>query len=394
VRSSAGSLVVLASLAFIGLGLPDGVLGVAWPSMRVTFGLSLDALGALLVSFTSGYVASSFAGGRLTAALGLGLLLALSCLATGVAFLGYVAAWTWWAVVACGTLAGAGAGGIDAGINAYAALNHGPRMLNWLHACYGVGAVAGPVLMTSILASGLGWQRGYLMVAAAQVALAAGFASTIRRWPRADSQGDRTTAAARLQETLALRVTWMGIGLFVLYTGIEAATGVWAFTVLTERRALDMMSAGTWTALYWSGLTAGRLLGAAAAAVVPVRMLVRAATLVLGTGLLLFASAEPARLYLAGLVLAGIGAGPVFPSLIASTPARVGYAHASNAVGFQIAAAAIGQSVVPWIAGAIGDSFGLAALAWTLPVGAAGVIVLHEWMIREGHAQRDRTRRR
>ena len=152
-RLGPSALTGLASLAFVSLGLPDGLLGVAWPSMRADFGLPLDALGVLLAAFTSGYVSASFAGGRLLARLGLGALLAVSCFLTGLSLLGYALAPAWGMVVALALVAGLGAGGIDTGINTYAAERHGPGMLNWLHACYGIGAAGGPAIMTAVLAT-------------------------------------------------------------------------------------------------------------------------------------------------------------------------------------------------------------------------------------------------
>ena len=184
----------MASLAFVALGLPDGLLGVAWPSIRRDFGLQLDALGGLLVSFTSGYVVSSAVGGRLVSELGLARLLAASCLTTAASLVGYALAADWWLVVLFGVSAGAGAGGIDTGINTYAATHHGPRMLNWLHACYGVGAAMGPAIMTVVFAAHLSWRWGYVGVVVAQLALAAVVAGSRRAWPsdprRAGETGD------------------------------------------------------------------------------------------------------------------------------------------------------------------------------------------------------------
>lgn len=377
------ALAVLASLAFAGLGLPDGLLGVAWPSIRATFGLPLDALGALLVSFTAGYVVSSFSGGRLVDGLGLGRLLTLSCLATGGSLIGYATVPSWWMVVGLASLAGVGAGGIDTGINTYAATHYGPRMLNWLHACYGVGAASGPAIMTAIFAANLSWHRGYWVVGVAQLALATAFAATVRVWPQVDAgPTSDAPAPASIGETLRLPVARLGIMLFLVYTGLELAVGSWAFTLLTEGRGVAPMTAGGWASLYWGGLTTGRLLGAALATRIGLTSLLRGSVVVLAGGLaLLFLGISP-RADLAGLVIAGVAAGPMFPSLIAATPSRVGERHAANAVGFQIAAAALGQALLPSGVGLIGDSFGLSALAGGLVLLAVAVVLINEWLTR------------
>ena len=175
-------LAVLAFLAYISLGLPDGLLGVAWPSMRRDFSLSHDSLGPLFIAFTVGYLSSSFFAGRLMARLQLGMLLALSTLVAGAALVGYGIAPSWWAVVALGVAAGVGGGGIDGALNIYVAANHGERMMQWLHAVYGVGAMLGPVIMTLAIGSLGSWRWGYVVVGALELSLAGCFAMTASRW--------------------------------------------------------------------------------------------------------------------------------------------------------------------------------------------------------------------
>ncbi|HXW05721.1 MAG TPA: MFS transporter [Vicinamibacterales bacterium] len=378
---SAWALPALASVAFIGLGLPDGLLGVAWPSIRDGFELPLDALGALLISFTAGYVVSSFSGGYLVRGMGLGALLAASCLATAASLFGYTAAPAWWVMVALASVAGAGAGGIDTGINTYAATHHGPRMLNWLHACYGVGAASGPAIMIAVFAAQLPWQRGYQLVAAAQVALGLAFLATLHAWPAATRDGKtgaRVGPPVSILETLGLPVARWSIALFVLYTGVELSVGSWAYTVLTEARAVEPMSAAAWTSAYWAALTAGRLLGAALVVRVGIVPLLRISTALVAAGLAVFGFGWS----LAGLVLAGTAAGPIFPSLIAVTPARVGARHAANAVGFQVAGAALGQAVVPSMLGVLADTFGFGVFLFTLAVLSTSLMLVHERVIR------------
>jgi fucose permease len=381
IRSRAG-LAALAGFAFVGLGLPDGLVGVAWPSMRATFAQPLDALGALLVSFTAGYVASSFASGRSLRVLGMGGLLAASCGATGLSLLGYAASSSWWVVVALALVAGLGAGGIDAGVNTYAATRHGPRLLNVLHACWGIGAAGGPAIMTAVLASHRPWQAGYVVVGAAQIVLGCAFVGTRRAWSAPGGPADDAAprAAPSIAETLRRRAARLGVLLFVCYTGLELGVGAWAFTVLTEGRGTSPTLAGTWAALYWVGLTGGRLLGAALVPRLGPRMLLRSAMGLLAGGLALFAAAVAPWLDLAGLVIAGAAAGPVFPTLIAQTPVRLGAGHAANAVGFQIAAAALGQALWPSMLGVLGAALGLEALAGGLVALSLVVLGINEWM--------------
>lgn len=187
----------LAFLGFASLGLPDGAIGVAWPRIRESFDLPLDALG-LLAASVSGYAFSSFCAGALLARIRIGALLALSCAATGARLLGYWAAPSGSAMVALGVVAGLGAGAIDVGINSFAATQLPPRMRHWLHAAYGLGTSAGPALMTRSLMSNAGWRGGYLVLGAIQLALAKGFAATMRRWPAPEAAAARAGAAEGL----------------------------------------------------------------------------------------------------------------------------------------------------------------------------------------------------
>ncbi|HEX5053677.1 MAG TPA: MFS transporter [Planctomycetota bacterium] len=374
-RSVPAARVALASLAFLALGLPDGLLGVAWPAMRTHFGLPLDALGPLLVTFAGGYVAASSAGGRLLAVLGVGRLLALSCAATALSLVGYAGAGAFWMVVVLGLVAGAGAGGIDAGINIYAAAQHGPRMLNWLHACYGIGATGGPLILTAVLTTRGSWREGYVIVGAAQFGLASVFAATLWLWPPVNrAGGGRGGECAPLRATLGLPAARRGIALFFCYTGLELAVGTLLFTLLTEGRGRTMAAAGAAVASYWAALTGGRLIGAALASRTEPAVLVRVCltTLTLGLGALLTNWSSTADLV--GLVLAGFGAGPVFPTLVATTAARVGGPHAGNAIGLQVAAAVLGQATLPSLLAVLGRRAGLEAL--TLGLTTLGVLVV------------------
>jgi fucose permease len=375
------ALLGLCYAAFVGLGLPDGLLGVAWPSIRASFGLRLDALGALLALSTTGYVAASFASGRALARMGLGSLLALSCFATGGSLLGYAVAPQWSVMLGCAVVAGLGAGAIDAGLNTYVATHHGARTLNWLHACWGVGAASGPALMTRVLMQGRPWPVGYGLVAAGQLALALCFAATRARWPASDVSSGGVASAGRavpFAETLRLRAARLGIALFLVYTGLEAAVGAWAFSLLTEARGLSMESAGAAVSAYFAALTLGRLVfGALVGAASPGALLRAALAAVVVCAGLLTLELGP-RASLAALAGLGLACGPVFPSLIAATPGRVGPDHAANAVGFQVAAAAMGQSLLPAAVGFGAARVGLAIVPPALVSAALLLFALHE----------------
>ena len=182
------ALILLAYVAFIALGLPDGLLGVGWPSIRGDFGIPLDALGMLLITGTSGYLISSFFSGQLIARLGVGRLLAFSCALTGAALIGNTLAPSWWMMVALGVFSGLGAGAIDAGLNTYVAANFGARLMQWLHASYGIGVTLSPLIMTVALSTLHSWRSGYHIVGITQLVLSGCFMLTLPLWHKQEQQ--------------------------------------------------------------------------------------------------------------------------------------------------------------------------------------------------------------
>lgn len=373
------TLIGLAYLSFVTLGLPDGLNGVAWPSIRAYFGLPVGALGSLLMMFTAGYLASSFGSGRMLALMSLGSLLALSCLATAISLVGYALAPFWWVMVALAVIAGLGAGAIDAGLNTFAATRYSARMVNWLHACYGVGAAGSPVIMTNFLAAHHPWQRGYAIVGMWQLVLAICFGLTRRWWPgtaASDGLSSKQVVRAPNTSTLKLRVTWLSISVFFLYTGIEAAAGTWAYSLFTESRGVPMMTAGLWVSIYWGALTAGRLLAGIVVGFVQTDNLLRVCVAGIAVGAALFWLNLTGVFSFVGLALMGLACAPVFPSLIATTPTRLGPSHTSNGVGFQIAAAVLGQSLLPATIGVLAGRFGLEIIGPALLVAAVVLLAL------------------
>ena len=363
---------LLASLAFVSLGLPDGLLGVAWPSIRGSFGLELDAVGALLVATTLGYVSSSFSSGRISGILTVGTLVGASCALTGLALLGYATVTSWPVLVGLGVCLGLGAGAVDAVLNTYAATRNGHGMLNWLHACYGIGAAAGPLLMTAILARSLPWQRGYLLVAAGQLVLAIAFIGTAGSWTSSHSSAE-PRAAVPIASTLRVRSAQLGILVFLFYAGVEASVGLWTYTLLVEGRGFTAAAAALIVSLFWGGLTCGRLLAAAVAGRLPAGRLLPLCLALVLTGTLLLLAGGSTLLCAAGVALAGTACGPIFPTLIATTPARVGSAHAGNAVGFQVAAAAAGMAFLPAVVGALAAATSVALIAATFVIFAVAL---------------------
>jgi fucose permease len=383
-------LFVLAYAGFISIGLPDGLIGVAWPSIRGTFKLPVDALGVLLMTFTAGYLISSFSSGRMLTKFSLGALLSLSCLATAASLLGYALAPGWPVMVSFGALSGLGAGAIDAGLNTFAATRFSSRTINWLHASYGVGTTSGPLLMTGVMGAGLTWRWGYAIVGLGQLALAFCFALSRRSWEVGNDSAERPvehSTTASINNTLRLPAVWLSIAVFFLYAGVEAAAGAWSYTLFTESRGVPMGTAGAWVSLYWGAFTIGRIVSGLAADKIPAKRLLRFSIAGMALGAVLLWLNLTAYSGFAGLVFMGIAAAPIFPTLIATTPGRIGEIHTSNSVGFQIAAAALGLSLLPALVGLSAEEFGLESVGPVLFSSSILLFAAYELLILVGRAR-------
>lgn len=384
-------ILAIAFASYILLGLPNGLLGVAWPSIRQSFSLSLDALGTLLAAVTVGYIISSFNNGRLIAWRGEVTLLVTSSLLMGAGMLGYVLAPNWWTMVAFGLLLGLGSGTVDAGLNTYVAKHYEARHMNWLHACFGIGVTFGPLIMTVMLNSGQSWRWGYLIVVILEVALATVYGLTRRQWqsvaPATGGEGRRTRSEGPGTATLdSLRQSpvWLGIALFILHPGIEFIAGQWSYTLFTEGRAVAPTTASLWLSVYWASLTAGRLVLGSVADRIGVERLLRLCMLgiLIGSALIWWNVNE--LISFLGLAVIGFGVAPLFPSMISRTPHWTGDAHAANAIGFQVAAASVGIAVLPGLAGVLAERLSLEVIGPFLVVTTLVMMALFELLARRG----------
>jgi len=333
---------------------------------------------------TAGRLMSSFNSGRLLALMSIGTLLTLSCLAMAVSLIGYALAPAWWVMVALGSVAGFGAGAIDAGLNTFAATQFSTRMVNWLHACYGIGAATGPAILTSVLASHHPWQLSYLIVGCWQLLLALCFLLTRKQWATTGAnsalKGSTSIAVARVPNlrTLKLPVVRLSLAVFFVYTGIEASAGTWAYTLFTESRSVPVMTAGVWLSVYWGSLTVGRMLSGLVVEHIPIRTLLRICLVGIALGATLVWLGGASFLSVTGLGLMGLASAPVFPSLISATPLRLGEEHVANGVGFQVAAAVLGASLLPSLIGVLAGAIGLEVIGPALLVAAFLLLGLFE----------------
>jgi fucose permease len=375
-------LVTLAFIGFVSLGLPDAVTGVAWPSVRDTFGLRQGAVGFVLVVSGLGYLLSSFLAGRLMHALGIGMVLASSTGLVAAAMYGFAFSPVWVAFVLCGCLHGLGSGAIDSGLNGYAAHHLPTRYLIWLHACYCLGALIGPILMSTILSSGRPYSVGYSAVGGTMLAMAVLFLLTYRSWGEATSTPATISLPIGAGAALRNPSVRLQMAVFFLYTGLEVTLSQWTYTVLTESRQVSPRTAGLAVGVYWGCIGIGRVVSGFIADRVGVDRLLRFCLLAAALGAFLIVAPLPVEVTFLGLSLAGLGLAPVFPCLMSRTPQRLGTQLSAHAIGFQVGAAMIGAAIVPGTLGVLAGRVGLEAV----PIGAAVLFTLlaglHERLLR------------
>ncbi|HPH97141.1 MAG TPA: MFS transporter [Anaerolineaceae bacterium] len=376
-------LILLAYVAFIALGMPDGLLGVGWPSIRAGFSIPLDALGALMAVASAGYLVSSFSSGMLISRLGVGKLLVFSCALTAAGLIGYTLVPAWWMMVLLGVVAGLGAGAIDAGLNTYVAAHFGEGLMQWLHASYGIGVTLGPVIMTFALSQFNSWHLGYRTVGFFQIALAVSFALTLPLWSQKESSASSeepkklTDYRTPISETLRHPRVWLSVLLFFLYVGAEVSLGAWTYSLLVESRGVDPEVAGLWAGGYWATFTVGRILAGLYARQTGMNTLVVSslAGACLGS-LLLWWNPAPWSNLLAVAVI-GFAIAPIFPALTSGTSSRVGDRFAANTIGMQMAFGSLGAASLPGLVGVLANRLSLEVVPVCLTAAFVALLVIY-----------------
>ncbi|HEX7899544.1 MAG TPA: MFS transporter [Planctomycetota bacterium] len=372
------ALLALAFVAFVSLGLPDGVLGVAWPAVRGSFDVRMGALGALSIGLGAGYVLSSFFAGRLVSRFGVGTVLWASagCAAAGLAL--HAGAPVWWLFAAGAPVIGLGSGAVDAALNVYVARTFSARQVNWLHACYSIGATLGPILMAASIQRAGSWRTGYAALGGLLLVLALLFGITRGRWGGASTSPAVEGAGAAFRHPMVR----LQMAAFFVYTGLEATLGQWAFTILTELHQVPAPRAAGEVAAYFGAIAIGRILLGFVVEKAGVDRLVRWSSWGAAAGAALFAFGPGEAARAAGLVLAGLALAPIFPCLMSRTPVRLGEERAVHAIGFQVSAATVGAALLPALGGLLGEAWGLRAVALEAAALAALFALLHERLLR------------
>ncbi len=337
-------------LSFISLGLPDPMLGAAWPSMYEGFGVPVSYAGIISMLIAGGTIVSSLQSDRMTRALGTGKVTALSVALTAVSLFGFSISSSFWMLCLWAIPYGLGAGGVDASLNNYVALHYASRHMSWLHCMWGVGATLGPYIMGYTLTAGMSWNTGYRSVSIMQIVLAAVLFFSLPLWKkRSDGISDQDNGGRplTLRQIIAIPGAREVLIMFFCYCALEQTAGLWASSYLVLNRGFSSEAAATLAALFYIGITAGRAVSGFLTIKLNDTQMIRLGEIIIAIGILCIILPLGSALCSAGLILVGLGCAPIYPCVIHSTPVHFGADKSQAIIGVQMAFAYIGILAMP-----------------------------------------------
>ena len=375
-------LLVVIYLAFISLGLPDSLLGSAWPVMYREFSVPVSYAGGISMIIAAGTIVSSLQSDRLTKKFGTGKVTALSVLMTAAALFGFSISHSYAALCLWAVPYGLGAGSVDASLNNYVALYYASRHMSWLHCMWGVGASLGPYIMGYALTGGQGWNMGYLYIAILQIVLTAILLFSLPLWKKrtaagTDHSGEANAKPLSLRQIFSIPGAKEIMVTFFCYCALEQTAGLWASSYLVLQRGLSAETAAGFLTMKLNDTQMIRL---------------GQGLILCGAVLLLLPFGE--RTALCGLVITGLGCAPIYPSVIHATPAHFGADKSQAVIGVQMASAYMGTCLMPPVFGFLANHIG----AFLSPVFLLAILVLmavmHEKMLSSAQASLERLEKR
>ena len=386
-------LLIIIYLAFISLGLPDALLGSAWPTMYPEFGVPVSYAGILSMIIAAGTVISSLMSDRLTRKFGTGKVTAFSVLMTAAALLGFSFSHSFWLLCLWAIPYGLGAGSVDASLNNYVALHYASRHMSWLHCMWGVGASAGPYIMGFILARGQEWNLGYRCIGLLQVGLTAILLLSLPLWSgraagKPTEGGEESGAPLTLLQIVRIPGALQIMTAFFGYCALEQTAGLWASSYLVLERGIAAETAAGYASLFFIGITAGRAVSGFLTMKWDDSQMIRLGEGLILAGVLLVALSFDTAL--AGLILIGLGCAPVYPCIIHSTPGHFGADRSQAMIGVQMASAYVGTCLMPPLFGLIANHISISLF----PIFLAAILILMAGMYEKMLRARKREEKR
>lgn len=383
-------LLAIIYLSFISLGLPDALLGAAWPNMYPEFQVPVSFAGVVSMIISCGTIVSSLQSDRLTRKFGTGMVTAVSVAITAFALWGFSICHSFISLCLWAIPYGLGAGSVDASLNNYVALHYSSKHMSWLHCMWGVGATVGPYIMGVALTRGAGWNAGYRIISILQIVLTAVLVWSLPRWKQqtAVAAEAKRGHALSLREILAIPGAKAIMLCFFCYCGVESTTMLWASSYLHLTKGVDAGTAASFAGMFCIGITVGRGINGFIAMKLEDRQMIRIGQAIILNGIIVMLLPFGQTVSLIGFLLIGLGCAPVYPCIIHSTPAHFGAENSQAIIGVQMASAYVGTCLLPPVFGLLANHISIRLLPWYLLILLALMVYMHELLERQAGARR------
>jgi len=384
-------LLVIIYLAFISLGLPDSLLGAAWPVMQSDLGAPLETAGFLFMAIAGGTIISSLASGKVLNKFGTSKVTTVSVLMTAGALLGFHFAPSAVWLFVCAIPLGLGAGAVDSGLNDYVATHYKAHHMSWLHCFWGVGATLGPIIMAQFISEQSSWRNGYFAISGIQFALVIILFITLPLWNRVtsnsniilkedpeDSKGEFYEEDAKDIKPLQMKGVKLSLATFLFYCGVESTVGLWGSSYLVNVKELQVALAAQWVSFYYAGITIGRFITGFITFKISNLTLIRMGQIIALVGAVLLFFPLPSTFSLVGFIMIGLGLAPIFPCMLHETPTRFGKKHSKTIMGYQMAVAYTGSTFMPPLLGFIASHSTIGIFPFCIGVLVAAMLLSSE----------------
>lgn len=381
-------LLAVIYLAFISLGLPDALLGSAWPTIYGEFGVPISYAGILSMIIAAGTIVSSLMSDRLTYKLGTGKVTAISVAMTALALLGFSLSSSFLMLCLWAIPYGLGAGSVDASLNNYVALHYSSRHMSWLHCMWGIGASVGPYIMGYLLTGGQHWSMGYRCISILQMILTAVLFLSLPLWKERSqttdsTRTDSTSKPLSMGQILRIPGAKEVMITFFCYCAVEQTTGLWASSYLTLYKGVPDDTAASFASMFYIGITIGRALNGFLTMKWNDTQLIRLGQGITAAGIITMLLPMGETVSLAGLILIGLGCAPIYPCVIHSTPAHFGAEKSQALIGVQMASAYVGTCLMPPIFGLIANHINIALLPVYLLIILAAMTIMYQRLVQK-----------
>ena len=374
-------LLLLIYLSFISLGLPDSLLGSAWPVIHEQMNLPVSFAGIITAIICLFTVLASILSAKITKKLGTGVVVVLSVFLTVIALGGFYFSSNFLMLIIFSIPYGVGAGGIDAALNNYVAVHYKAKHMSWLHAMWGVGAIIGPYAMGFALTNNKPWNNGYLYIAIIQLVVLLILVFTLPLWKKTNEGKEEEIKVLSIKDMLSIKGVFIVLIVFFAYCSLEQSAMFWASSYLVENNKLDTSIAAMLASLFCIGITVGRFVNGFLAIKLKDKDMIRIGLSIIFVGVLLMFININNILTCVGFVLIGLGCAPIYPSIIHSTPIYFGSDVSQSLIGVQMAGAYIGTLVMPPLFGIIADLISIKILPIYLMMFLIIMFLGHEYLL-------------